>query len=129
MSASRWNGVDVLAFLEKSKEQGSKRIVRGGVARLSVGSDSHANEDDTLYTWRDEDYLPSGAVMISARKATFDDRWPYTGRRGWRPTANKVRAKPNPACASRLPFYADHRRRGRMYVYLLRRGIGGVGTQ
>jgi len=28
--------------------------------------------------------------MVAVRKATFDERWPYTGRRGWRPTSNKL---------------------------------------
>lgn len=91
VSASRWKGVDVLAHLEKSKQAGQPRVMRGGVARLSTGSgDSAMNEDDTLHVWHDADLLPNGAVMISARKATFDERWPYTGRRGWRPTSNKV---------------------------------------
>ncbi|WFC96282.1 hypothetical protein MBRA1_002939 [Malassezia brasiliensis] len=90
-SASRWKGIDVLAHIEKSKHTGQPRVMRGGVARLSTGSDDNAmNEDDTLYVWHDADLLPNGAVMISARKATFDERWPYTGRRGWRPTSNKV---------------------------------------
>ena len=93
-SASRWKGVDVLQHIEQSKHAGEKRIMHGGVARLSVGSnESIENEDDTLYVWADADLLPNGAVMISARKATFDERWPYTGRRGWRPTSNKVRER------------------------------------
>lgn len=89
--ASRWKGVNLLDHLQQSKQSGKAHIVRGGVARLSVGSaESNTHEDDTLYVWVDEDLLPNGAAMISARKATFDERWPYTGRRGWRPTSNKV---------------------------------------
>ncbi|WFD45047.1 hypothetical protein MPSI1_003724 [Malassezia psittaci] len=91
--ASRWKGVDVLSILERSKDAGVEKVVRGGVARWSEESDSSlVNEDDTLYVWSDPDLLPNGAVMISARKATFDERWPYTGRRGWRPTSNKADA-------------------------------------
>ncbi|PKI82697.1 hypothetical protein MVES1_003987 [Malassezia vespertilionis] len=48
-------------------------------------------KDATFWVYEDIELLPTGAVMTSARKATFDERWPYAGRRGgWRPTSNKL---------------------------------------
>ncbi|WFD01172.1 hypothetical protein MYAM1_003933 [Malassezia yamatoensis] len=80
--ASRWKGVDVLNILERSKDAGVEKVVRGGVARWSEESESSlVNEDDTLYVWSDPDLLPNGAVMISARKATFDERHEHQRRR------------------------------------------------
>ena len=87
---SRWKDQDVLDVIRRSRDSGKETLVKGGIARLSFGSDGPGDDDDTLWVWDDEDLLPNGALMVSARKATFDDRWPYTGRRGWRPTSNKL---------------------------------------
>lgn len=89
-SRSRWKDQDVLDVIRRSRDSGKETLVKGGIARLSFGSDGPGDDDDTLWVWDDEDLLPNGALMVSARKATFDDRWPYTGRRGWRPTSNKL---------------------------------------
>lgn len=85
----RWKNEDPLEHIRRSKDGGTERIVPAAQRTMSL-SDTSMGENDTFWTWEDEDLLPSGTVMASARKATFDDRWPYTGRRGWKPTANKV---------------------------------------
>ena len=77
-------------IIRQSRDAGRETLVKGGIARLSFGSEGPGDDDDTLWVWDDPDLLPNGAVMVSARKSTFDSRWPYTGRRGWRPTSNKV---------------------------------------
>lgn len=74
----------------QSRDMGRRQVVKGGVARLSFGPDGPGDDDDTLWVWDDVDLLPNGAYMVAARKATFDHQWPYTGRRGWRPTSNKL---------------------------------------
>ena len=87
---SRWKKETAFEAIQKSKEAGRKHTVKGGVARLSFGPDGPGDDDDTLWVWDEEELLPNGSAMTAARKATFDDRWPYTGRRGWRPTSNKL---------------------------------------
>lgn len=77
-------------IIKRSRDAGRETVVKGGMARLSFGSEGSVDDDDTLWVWDDQDLLPNGSVMVSARKSTFDSRWPYTGRRGWRPTSNKV---------------------------------------
>lgn len=34
---------------------------------------------------------PTGNEMINARKATFGDRWPHDGKRGWKCKTKQVR--------------------------------------
>lgn len=86
----RWKDEDPMDIIRQSRDAGRETLVKGGIARLSFGSEGPGDDDDTLWVWDDPDLLPNGAVMVSARKSTFDSRWPYTGRRGWRPTSNKV---------------------------------------
>lgn len=87
---SRWKDEDAKNIIQLSRDAGRETVVKGGIARSSFGSEGPGNDDDTLWVWDDQDLLPNGSVMVSARKSTFDSRWPYTGRRGWRPTSNKV---------------------------------------
>ena len=87
---ARWKNEDPMSLIRASAEAGYQYTVRGGIARLSFGSDGPPDEDDTLWVWDDESLLPNSAVMCSARKATFDARWPHKGKRGWRPTSNKL---------------------------------------
>lgn len=87
--ASRWKAEDPYEYIRRSKDAGSERVVPAAQRTMSL-SDTSMGENDRFWTWTDEELLPSGTVMVSARKATFDERWPYTGRRGWKPTANKL---------------------------------------
>jgi len=89
-SRARWKVEDALDIIKRSRDEGYKRIVKGGIARLSFGPDGPGDDDDTFWVWDTEELLPNGGHMVAVRKATFDERWPYTGRRGWRPTSNKL---------------------------------------
>ena len=59
-------------IIRQSRDAGSETLVKGGIARLSFGSEGPGDDDDTLWVWDDPDLLPNGAVMVSARKSTFD---------------------------------------------------------
>ncbi|WFD28790.1 hypothetical protein MNAN1_003805 [Malassezia nana] len=89
-SRARWKVEDALEIIKQSRDEGYEKVVKGGVARLSFGSEGPGDDDDTLWVWDNEELLPNGGHMVAVRKATFDERWPYTGRRGWRPTSNKL---------------------------------------
>lgn len=100
VSQARWKHEDPLQWIESSKRAG----VKASDAQVGVA-------DPLLWVWADADLLPSGAVLSSARRATFDERWPYTGRRGWRPTSNKVNGTGDRSLTTGvgggLPFRAD----------------------
>ena len=85
VSQARWKHDDPHEYIARSKSSGSK-AVEGGGRRGSAVDDV----EEAVWVWADEELLPTGPLMCSARKATFDERWPYTGRRGWKPTSNKV---------------------------------------
>ena len=61
---SRWKDQDVLDVIRRSRDSGKETLVKGGIARLSFGSDGPGDDDDTLWVWDDEDLLPNGALMV-----------------------------------------------------------------
>lgn len=46
--------------------------------------------DEQRMTYEDEDMLPNGQSMTQARRRTFADLWPHDGKRGWKPSSQKL---------------------------------------
>ena len=65
----RWKDEDPMDIIRQSRDAGRETLVKGGIARLSFGSEGPGDDDDTLWVWDDPDLLPNGAVMVSARKS------------------------------------------------------------
>ncbi|ETS64606.1 chromosome segregation protein [Moesziomyces aphidis] len=43
-----------------------------------------------MWFWQSPELLPTSSEMIQARKETFGSRWPYDGKKGWKPTSKKL---------------------------------------
>lgn len=70
---------------------------------------------------------PLEPVMIEARKATFDGRWPYEGKKGFKCKTKKVSAGfplacSLSACVPRLTGFVTAACRGRLEVHPISRG-------
>ena len=45
---SRWKDQDVLDVIRRSRDSGKETLVKGGIARLSFGSDGPGDDDDLV---------------------------------------------------------------------------------
>ncbi|CAO1628447.1 unnamed protein product [Parajaminaea phylloscopi] len=60
------------------------------IMRSKAAGTADDGEDQQHFTYADADLLPDGQNMIQARRRTFADLWPHDGKRGWKPTSQKL---------------------------------------
>ncbi|GAK68338.1 uncharacterized protein PAN0_070c6583 [Moesziomyces antarcticus] len=48
------------------------------------------DEAAKIWFWQSPELLPTSSEMVQARKETFGSRWPYDGKKGWKPTSKKL---------------------------------------